>query len=181
MSLSFENDVNDVVDDSEIIIEPLCDENLFETLIVPVAVQCIAKDKILRDALVFSFHDPDYENGVKGFMKHKLGMKFYFFSLGNCLNSDLGSYLDVYFSGVIRNIVLIRNRPMNHEISKDAEYRYFLKNVMENFAKFPMDWLFDVKFATIFTQEYNESLCILNEERHTFSYPKLVKVNSAKG
>jgi hypothetical protein len=56
-----------------------------------------------------------------------------------------------------------------------------LKNIMEFFSVFSHDWLFGLKFSTIFTQEYNDSLCILNEERHNFSYPKLVKVNSAKG
>jgi hypothetical protein len=173
--------VDDVVANSEITLETGDEELLSNTLIVPVAVHCISRGRVVKDTIVFSFHDPSFEEETKGFLKNKLGSKFYFFSLGDPLNTDLSSYLGVYFSNAIKNIVFIRNRPIDHQISKDVEYRYFLKSVMESSIKFSIDWLFDVKFSTIFTQEYNESLCILNEERHTFSYPKFVKVNVAKG
>lgn len=172
--------VDDVVGDSEIVLEPLLDEGLCDTLIVPVAVQCIVKDRS-KDTLVFSFHDPGYEDGLKIFISNKIGPIFYFFTTGSYLNTDLGLYLGVFFNKCIKNILFVRSRPLGYQISKDVEYRSFLKSVMENFAMFPLDLLFDLKFSTIFTQESDDSVWISNEERHNFSYPKLVKVNSAKG
>jgi hypothetical protein len=147
-----------------------------------VAVHCISKEKKLKDTLVFLFHEVGYEDGVKEFLNNKLAAsKYYFFTLGSPVNNDLEPYLKLFFNQFIKNVVLIRSRPETYEIAKDHEYRYFLKNIMEFFSVFSHDWLFGLKFSTIFTQEYNDSLCILNEERHNFSYPKLVKVNSAKG